>query len=71
MDNMESSIIDLQTRLSFQDGLVEQLNSVVTDQQQQIMKLETQISLLKSQMKSLQTAQSSFGEIKEPPPPHY
>ena len=29
---MNDDIVDLQTRLAFQDGLLEELNQVVTDQ---------------------------------------
>ncbi len=33
---MNDDIVDLQTRMAFQDGLLEQLNEVVTSQQKQI-----------------------------------
>ena len=36
---MHEDIVDLQTRMAFQDGVIEQLNQVVTDQQQQIDRL--------------------------------
>ena len=40
MSGVDSAIIDLQTKLSFQDGLLEELNQVVTEQQHQIMRME-------------------------------
>ena len=70
MNNVENAIIDLQTKLSFQDGLLEELNLVVTDQQHQIMRMESALEALRVQVKTLQTDNRS-GEIKEPPPPHY
>ena len=70
MNNVENAIIDLQTKLSFQDGLLEELNLVVTDQQHQIMRMESALEALRVQVKTLQTYNRS-GEVKEPPPPHY
>ena len=73
MDNavkVNDSIIDLQTKLSFQDDLLEDLNLVVTDQQHHIMRLESALESLRVQVKTLQVDPTS-GEATEPPPPHY
>jgi len=70
MSELDNAIIDLQTKLSFQDGLLEDLNQVVTDQQQQIMRLESALDAVRVQVKTLQT-DNAPGESKEPPPPHY
>jgi SlyX protein len=67
---MNDDIVDLQTRMAFQDGLLEQLNQVVTSQQQQIDRLETQLKNFKSQLESLQHTQM-IQQSDEPPPPHY
>lgn len=67
---MNEEIIDLQSRMAFQDGLLEHLNQVVTDQQQQIDRLERAIAVLRSQLESLHTTQV-MGHNNEPPPPHY
>lgn len=66
---MNDDIIELQTKLSFQEGLLEQLNQVVTDQQQQISRLELTIETMKVQVQTMQTTQL----VSEPnePPPHY
>jgi len=40
MKNNEEAIIELQTKLSFQEDLLESLNKVITDQQGQLAKLE-------------------------------
>jgi len=70
MSGVDSAIIDLQTKLSFQDGLLEELNQVVTEQQHQIMRMESALEALRVQVKTLQIDNRS-GEAKEPPPPHY
>lgn len=67
---MQDDIIDLQTRLAFQDGLLEQLNAVVTEQQRQIDRLEVAVKALKAQLESVQTTQL-MRQGDEPPPPHY
>lgn len=67
---LDDSIVDLQTKLAFQDGLLEQLNEVVTEQQQHIMRLEQAVKKLKTQLETLQT-DFHAGEGKESPPPHY
>lgn len=67
---MNDEIVDLQTRVAFQDGILEQLNQVVTSQQTQIDRLETQIKNLKAQLENLQHTQL-VQQGDEPPPPHY
>ena len=67
---MNDEIIDLQTRIAFQDGLLEVLNQVITSQQQQITRLEMAMGVMKSQIQTMQSSQSE-GEQVEPPPPHY
>lgn len=68
--DVNDAIIDLQTKLSFQDDLLEGLNLVVTDQQHHIMRLESALESLRVQVKTLQVDPTS-GEAAEPPPPHY
>tara|TARA_R110002111_G_scaffold53607_3_gene93110 strand:- start:826 stop:1047 length:222 start_codon:yes stop_codon:yes gene_type:complete len=67
---LDNAIIDLQTKLSFQDELLEDLNQVVTKQQHHIMRLESALEALRVQVKTLQSDPSST-EATEPPPPHY
>ncbi len=67
---MENKIIDLQSKLVFQDETINQLNEVITDQQNQLDQLREEIRLLGLRIASV--AQSNTGtEEKEPPPPHY
>lgn len=67
---MENKIIDLQSKLAFQDETINELNEVITDQQSQLDQLREEIRLLGLRIASV--AESSGGtEEKEPPPPHY
>jgi SlyX protein len=68
---MSEEIIDLQTRIAFQDGLLEELNQVLTSQQQQITRLEMAVGAMRSQIQTMQATQSEGEPQIEPPPPHY
>lgn len=70
MNDIDEVMIDLQTKLSFQENLLDELNQVVTDQQQQIMRLESAFNALQVQVKTLQT-DNTPGDATEMPPPHY
>ncbi len=67
---MNEEIVDLQMRMAFQDGVIEELNLVVTDQQKQIDRLERRMVKLLGQVEALQ-ADHVIQQADEPPPPHY
>ncbi|PHS32720.1 MAG: hypothetical protein COA95_02950 [Methylophaga sp.] len=67
---MQNAIDDLQMKLAFQDELLEQLNQVVTDQQQQLSRLELALESMKLQVNTMQTASQESGQQHELPP-HY
>lgn len=68
---MEDSIIDLQMKVSFQEGLLEDLNQVIIDQQQQISRLELAIETIKVQMRTMQTSMHQENSQQHEIPPHY
>ena len=70
MENNEEAIIELQTKLSFQEDLLESLNQVVIDQQGQIAKLQRTVESMIGQMDSMQSAMQDNGPRQEIPP-HY
>jgi SlyX protein len=70
MQNSEEAIIELQTKLSFQEDLLENLNQVITDQQGQIAKLARTVESLLVQMHSIQSSMQDIGQ-KHEIPPHY
>lgn len=70
MENNEEAILELQTKLSFQEDLLENLNQVIIDQQGQIAKLERTVESIIGQMHSMQTLMQDNGQQQEIPP-HY
>ena len=67
---MEQELIDLQTRLAFQDDTLYHLNRTVAEQQKQIDRLLQVVEELKIQVKSL-TPSNIANPEDETPPPHY
>jgi SlyX protein len=70
MENNEEAIQELQTKLSFQEDLLESLNQVIIDQQGQIAKLERTVASIIEQMQSIQSSMQDNGPQQEIPP-HY
>ncbi len=66
---MEDRITELETRLSYQDRLIQELNEVVTRQQDQIDRLTRDLERLFRQMQGQQSGLARPDE--EAPPPHY
>jgi SlyX protein len=67
--DIEALLVDLQTRLAFQDQAISELNEVITDQQQQIDRLREELRLAGDKLKVLEESV----EISAPDekPPHY
>ena len=66
---MSDDIVELQTKLAFQESLLEDLNQVITDQQQQLSRLELTLGTLKVQVQTMQT--NDISNNGNEPPPHY
>jgi len=67
---LEQRIIELETKLSFQEDLLQELNSHVITQQAQIDKLTTLCDLLKDQYKEIVSSMPDSAAGDEVPP-HY
>lgn len=68
--NVERRLVELETRLTFQEHTVQALNDVVTRQQQQIEALVREVNALKDRLRA--AAPSLVGPLEdEKPPPHY
>lgn len=68
MENNEAAIIEIQTKVSFQEDFLENLNQVIIDQQAQITKLQRTVEAMIAQVNSIQTSQS---KDQQEIPPHY
>jgi len=67
---IESRLTELETKVSYQDHVIGELNDVVTRQQQQLDQLEKEILCVRNHLK--QTVESSLAHAdEETPPPHY
>jgi len=66
---MNDDIVELQMKLSYQDDLLEQLNQVITEQQQQLSRLELALETLKVQVQTMQT--TDIVNNADETPPHY
>jgi SlyX protein len=68
--DIETRIIELETKLSYQDHLIQELNEVVTHQQNQVDRLEVELRRVREHLKSSSSSQIARPE-EEVPPPHY
>lgn len=66
---MEKRLIELETRIAFQESTIEQLDQIVSSQQQQISQLQVGFSAIKKLLKEVQI--SSTINDGEERPPHY
>jgi len=67
---IESRLTELETKISYQDHLIGELNDVVTKQQQQIDKLEKEVLRMRDHLK--QGSDSGLARPdEESAPPHY
>ena len=72
MNDIGDELIELQTRMAYQEDTITQLNNVVTKQDADIIQLQQQVRLLAKRLDELSFAQDDGGE--ESPnerPPHY
>ena len=67
---MDARLDELETKVAFQDDLVEELNRIVAAQQAQIDLLQKQVQLLYDQVRSLAPSHLATGGEEERPP-HY
>jgi SlyX protein len=67
---MENRLIELETRVAFQDSTLQQLNDVVVRQQRDLDRLQRELEALRSQVQLLAPALVA-SRSEEPPPPHY
>lgn len=67
--DLQSRVVDLESRLAFQDDTIATLNDVVVEQQKVIERLQLQIAVLARRQEEMA---GQFGIAEdEAPPPHY
>ena len=67
----KQKMIDLETRLAFQEDTLNALNDIVTQQQLQIDKLEKTSQSLVDRIRNLSTIMNLGHEHVDEKPPHY
>jgi SlyX protein len=67
---LDKQIVELQTRLAFQEDAIDQLNHSLSRQQRQLDDQRQQIDLLQQRIRSL-LAPDVADAADELPPPHY
>jgi len=68
--DLNERIIELETKSSYQEHLIQELNEVVISQQKQIDALEASIQRMSDYIKNSQGSQLARPD-EEVPPPHY
>jgi len=72
MNDIQEQLIDLQTRVAFQEDTLEQLNQIIAQQDGDIVQLKQQIRILAQRLEDAARAQASgAGELTDERPPHY
>ena len=67
---MDKQLIDLQTRLAFQEDNIGEINRTLATQANEIRELRLEIEALKRQLRAI-TPSNIASESEETPPPHY
>lgn len=66
---MEERMLDMETKMAYQENTIKELSDIIYEQQKKIDLLEEKIGFLIDQFKDV--ADSSGGEIRNDKPPHY
>lgn len=70
MDTNEDRLIDIETRLAYQDQTINELNQVIYQQQKQIDQLERTCRQLSNRVKDM-ASNTTSSVPKDEKPPHY
>lgn len=69
-EQLESRIIELETKIAFQDDLLNDLNDVVAEQSQTVSVLIRELYELRQMVKNVAPSHIA-SQSEETPPPHY
>lgn len=68
---MQQQLVELESKLAFQEDTVNSLNNELHQHQIRIEKLQQQVMLLAEKLRQLPDDQGILRPEEEPPPPHY
>lgn len=72
MKDITDELIELQTRLAYQEDTIQQLNNVITQQDATILQLQQQMRLLAKRVDEISfTQDGSSDDVTNDRPPHY
>lgn len=72
LNELGDELIELQTRIAYQEDTINQLNHVITKQDADILQLQHQMKLLAKRLDELSFSQGNGAEeIPNERPPHY
>ncbi len=66
---MQNELVELETKLAFQEDLIQALNQTVAEQQQELLELKRDVEELQVQLRAM--APSLASGTTDEPPPHY
>ena len=66
----EDRLVDIETKIAFQENIIKELNDVVCKQQEEIAQLQKTCKLLFNQLKTV-SVEPSGNNPKDEIPPHY
>jgi len=67
---MEDKIIELETKIAFQESTIQDLNHIVVSLQSEMVLVNKRLQMLHDQMRQLQPSNVAHAS-EETPPPHY
>lgn len=67
---MENKIIDLETKLAYQEHTIQELNDALAHQQQELTALKLAMAQVQEMVRQL-TPTNIASQAEETPPPHY
>jgi|GEM_PF-222208 SlyX protein len=70
IETLENQMVDLETKVAFQDDTIEQLNEALSNQQLTMDQLSFKVDHMMDKMKSIEPSNIAKPE-EETPPPHY
>ena len=71
LDTIESDIVELQTRLQFQDDLIHKLDEVIIQQGRQLEQYRHRLDTIEDRLEQLQFERGQATAVQDEKPPHY